>query len=158
MKTVDVDLAQIQALLPHRAPFLFVDSVSGLVPDERIVAHRSLRPEEPYFVGHFPGRPIMPGVLITEALAQTSGLLLALSSLERGEDTAGQLFFLAKADMKWTSPAHPGDHLVLESTVKIAAGALVMFSVKAYTKRKDLARGELTLARVDSNMTSSTNG
>lgn len=149
MKNVDIGLEKIMRLLPHRPPFLFVDQVTGLVANERILAQRLLREEEPHFVGHFPGRPIMPGVLITEALAQTSGLLLALSSEEGGEEGQGRLFFLAKADIKWTSPVSPGELLFLESKIKMSAGALVMFQVKAYTKRKDVARGELTLARVD---------
>ena len=72
-------LDEILPILPHRPPFLFVDRVLALEPHKSILAERTLRPEEPQFAGHFPGRPIMPGVLVAEALAQTSGLLLGLS-------------------------------------------------------------------------------
>lgn len=91
----------------------------------------------------------MPGVLITEALAQTSGLLLALSAIEKGEDARGRIFFLAKADMKWSAPVTPGETLFLESCFSGGLGALCRFRVKAFTKRKDVASGTLALARVE---------
>jgi 3-hydroxyacyl-[acyl-carrier-protein] dehydratase len=149
MKDNAVGIEQILRILPHRAPFLFVDEVLELDPGKRILAERELRAEEPHFAGHFPGRPIMPGVLITEALAQTSGLLLALTAIETGEDARGRLFYLARADMKWTEPAMPGETLLLESTHQKTFGALVAFKVRAFTQRKDVASGTLTLARVD---------
>ena len=83
MKRVDVAREQIEQILPHRSPFLFVDAVRELDAGKRILAELELRADEPHFEGHFPGRPIMPGVLIAEALAQTSGLLLALSAMVR---------------------------------------------------------------------------
>jgi 3-hydroxyacyl-[acyl-carrier-protein] dehydratase len=149
MAKVDVGPDEIRRLLPHREPFLFVDRVTGLEPDRRIVAERTLRPEEPHFAGHFPDRPIMPGVLIIEALAQTAGLLLALSAMTRGEDPGDRLFYLARAEIKWTAPLHPGDALSLEARLERSFGALTSFAVRCWTRRKDAARGSLTLALVE---------
>lgn len=72
-------IEDIRAILPHRPPFLFVDKVTNLIPDKSIIAERKISPNEFFFKGHFPQKPIMPGVLITDALAQTSGLLWGLS-------------------------------------------------------------------------------
>jgi 3-hydroxyacyl-[acyl-carrier-protein] dehydratase len=148
MNEIDVGPEAIQRILPHRAPFLFVDRVRELAAGKRILAERELRDDEPHFAGHFPGRPIMPGVLIAEALAQTAGLLLALSAMERGEEPAGRMFYLARADVKWTEPAVPGETLKLEAQLLRELGPLVAFKVRAFTRRKDVASGTLTLARV----------
>ena len=78
-------MEDILAILPHRPPFLFVDRVIKLVPDREIVAERAIRSDEPFFAGHFPGKPVMPGVLVTDALAQTSGLLWGLSKKVKGD-------------------------------------------------------------------------
>jgi 3-hydroxymyristoyl/3-hydroxydecanoyl-(acyl carrier protein) dehydratase len=149
MSKVDVGPQEIMRILPHRDPFLFVDRVLELRVDEQVLAQRVLREEEPHFAGHFPSRAIMPGVLITEALAQTSGLLLALSAMERGERPQGDLFFLARADMKWTEPVTPGETLLLEARLQRNLGPLTAFKVRAYTRKKDVASGNLTLARVE---------
>ncbi len=149
MSRVDVGLQEIMRILPHRDPFLFVDRVLELQVDEQVLAQRVLREEEPHFAGHFPSRAIMPGVLITEALAQTSGLLLALSAMERGERPEGDLFYLARADMKWTEPVVPGETLLLEARLQRNLGPLTAFKVRAYTRKKDVASGNLTLARVE---------
>jgi 3-hydroxymyristoyl/3-hydroxydecanoyl-(acyl carrier protein) dehydratase len=148
MKPADYGPEAIARILPHRPPFLFVDRVVGLEPGAAITAERELRADEPHFAGHFPGRPIMPGVLITEALAQTSGLLIALTAVERGAPVEGTLFYLARADMKWTTPVEPGETLVLEAKLDRALGSLVAFKVRARTRRKEVAAGALTLARV----------
>jgi len=148
MSKVDFGIEEIRGMLPHREPFLFVDRVIELVPDRKVVALRAIDPAEPHFAGHFPGRPIMPGVLITEALAQTAGLLLALSAMTRAEDPGGRLFYLARAEMKWTAPVVPGETLFLEAGLERSFGALTSFAVRAWTRRKDVARGGLTLALV----------
>ena len=149
MNRVDVGLQEIMKILPHRDPFLFVDRVLELQVDEQVLAQRVLREDEPHFSGHFPDRAIMPGVLITEALAQTSGLLLALSAMERGERPQGDIFYLARADMKWTEPVAPGETLLLEARLQRNLGPLTAFKVRAFTRKKDVASGNLTLARVE---------
>jgi 3-hydroxymyristoyl/3-hydroxydecanoyl-(acyl carrier protein) dehydratase len=136
-------------ILPHRPPFLFVDEVVELKKDKRVLARLALRADEPHFSGHFPGRPIMPGVLITEALAQTAGLLIALSAMASGQDAKGRLFYLAKANMKWLEPAFPGEVLELEAKFLRTLGDLVAFDVRAFTRSKDVATGTLVLARIE---------
>jgi beta-hydroxyacyl-ACP dehydratase FabZ len=106
-----MDIAAIQAVLPHRYPFLLVDRVDDLGPD-KIVARKLVSANEPFFMGHFPGRPIMPGVLIVEALAQ-AGALLAAPLV--GFDPARQgIFFMAIDKVKFRKPVVPGDALILE--------------------------------------------
>jgi len=106
-----MDITAIQAVLPHRYPFLLVDRVDDLGRD-KIVARKLVSANEPFFVGHFPGRPIMPGVLIVEALAQAGALLAAPLS---GFDPARQgIFFMAIDKVKFRKPVVPGDALVLE--------------------------------------------
>jgi 3-hydroxymyristoyl/3-hydroxydecanoyl-(acyl carrier protein) dehydratase len=143
-------LEEILPLLPHRPPFLFVDRVMTLEPHKLIIAERELRPDEPQFAGHFPGRPIMPGVLITEALAQTSGLLIGLS--EKMSSAAPpekpKAYFLALANMKFTHPAVPGDVLVLRATSDRQFATLHRFNVEATAGRNLIAAGSLTLALV----------
>jgi 3-hydroxyacyl-[acyl-carrier-protein] dehydratase len=149
-KTPQFELDTILAILPHRPPFLFVDRVMRLEPGRAIIAERLLRPEEPYFAGHFPGRPILPGVLVTEALAQTSGLLLGLSqNLAPALPLAPPpLFFLAANSIKYTHPAAPGEILELRAETGQQFGGLHRFQVEAAVGRHVVATGSLTLARV----------
>ena len=142
------DLKDILAILPHRPPFLFVDRVIKLIPDRHIVAERDLRPEEPHFIGHFPGTPIMPGVLVTDALAQTSGLLWGFSKVIKNNGTPEkpELFFLAAVAMKYTHPAAPGETLRLCADTDRVFGGLHTFNVEATSGRRLIAKGSLTLA------------
>jgi 3-hydroxymyristoyl/3-hydroxydecanoyl-(acyl carrier protein) dehydratase len=144
-----IGLEEIMGILPHRPPFLFVDEVTEFKKEKRILARRFLRADEPHFSGHFPGRPLMPGVLITEALAQTAGLLIALTAMEKGEGAQGRMFYLAKANMKWQNPAFPGETLLLEAEYLRTMGDLFAFNVRARTAVKDVAEGSLVLARVE---------
>jgi 3-hydroxyacyl-[acyl-carrier-protein] dehydratase len=108
-----LDSRAIQAILPHRHPFLLVDRVIELVPRERIVALKQVTVNEPFFAGHFPGAPVMPGVLIIEAMAQ-AGAILALREFEdRGEKLP---LFTKIREATFRRPVVPGDTLVLEVT------------------------------------------
>jgi len=142
------ELDDLLQLLPHRPPFLFVDRVTKLKPDQLILAERRLRPDEPQFAGHFPGRPIMPGVLVAEALAQTSGLLMGLSEyLASGVVPAKpKPLFLGAVNLKFTHPAVPGDLLKLSAEGNQQFNSLFRFKVEATVGRNLIASGTLTLA------------
>lgn len=141
------DQAFIKKIIPHRDPFLFVDNVVAFHPGKTIVAQRLLSAHEYYFQGHFPGTPIMPGVLVTEALAQTSGLLLGLTAQKKQVPGAPRLqnLYLATVDMKFVSPAEPGDTLILTSTLKKKFGNLTLFAVMADARDHSVAKGTLAL-------------
>jgi 3-hydroxyacyl-[acyl-carrier-protein] dehydratase len=145
------DLADILPVLPHRPPFLFVDRVMKLDPYRLIVAERALRPDEPQFQGHFPGQPIMPGVLVAEALAQASGLLLGLSDKlsQATPPLKPKMFFLATTNFKFTHPAAPGDVLILQAEADKNFGGLFRFNAEARAGRNIVASGSLTLALVN---------
>jgi 3-hydroxymyristoyl/3-hydroxydecanoyl-(acyl carrier protein) dehydratase len=141
----------ILSILPHRPPFLFVDRVLRLVPDKEIVAERLIQDDEPFFSGHFPQKHIMPGVLVTDALAQTSGLLWGLSKKAAGfkASEAAHIFFLAAMNMKFVNPSYPGETLTLAAWFERSFGTLFSYAVEATVKRKLIAKGSLTLAMMD---------
>ncbi len=125
------DILGIMKFLPHRYPFLLVDRVLALVPDEKIVAIKNVTMNEPFFQGHFPGKPIMPGVLIIEAMAQAGGVLFS-SSLPP-EQQGAVMYFMSIDKARFRKPVVPGDQLVFEVTflkkrakaIKMAATASV---------------------------------
>lgn len=124
-----MDVRRIMALLPHRYPMLLVDRVVELVPDQRIHAVKAVSINEPFFQGHFPGRPIMPGVLIVEALAQAAGVL-AIESM--GLADAGKLvYFMAIEGAKFRKPVEPGVLLDLHATIVQAKRTVCKFEGKA---------------------------
>ena len=112
------------------------------------MAEKDLLEEEIYFGGHFPDRPLMPGVLVSEALAQTSGLLLGLSSTEGNQALPNKKpgYFLAGVNMKYLTPAKPGETLILEATLVKGYGGLFLFEVTAHVGDTQIAKGTLTLA------------
>jgi len=112
-----VTSTDIERLLPHRYPFLLVDRVVEFEKDRRVLAYKNVSYNEPFFTGHFPRHPVMPGVLVVEALAQAGGLLTQLSCDPGAGD--GQRFYLAKVDnAKFTRMVVPGDRLELEVELK----------------------------------------
>ena len=124
-----LDIQQIRNLLPHRYPFLLVDRVIDCQPGTSVTAIKNVTTNEPFFQGHFEGRPIMPGVLIIEAMAQAGGILYYLSS----EDIeAGQLFYLVAVDeARFRRPVVPGDQLRLEVSVARKRRSMWRFNCSA---------------------------
>ena len=142
-----IDISIIKEMLPHRDPFLFIDRVVEFKSNETITAEKDLLPDLVFFTGHFPGTPIMPGVLTTEALAQACGLLLGLTWKEHPElkgDVASMLF-LANVNMKYTSPAVPNETLILSAALKRKFGKLFMFDVSAHVKERMVGKGSISL-------------
>jgi 3-hydroxyacyl-[acyl-carrier-protein] dehydratase len=139
------DQIAVREVLPQAEPFVFVDRVMEINAGENIIAEKDLMQDEVFFAGHFPGRPLMPGVLVSEALAQTSGLLLGLSSSQGDKDKQG--YFLASVNMKYLSVARPGDTLRLESRLVKGFADMYMFDVTASVGDLKVAKGSLSLAR-----------
>ncbi len=140
-----VDAEGVAAILPHRYPFLLVDRVIELVPGQSIVAIKNVTFNEPFFQGHFPGHPVMPGVLIVEALAQTSGLLLGLSGTPANKED--RIFYLAKVDgARFLKPVVPGDQLRLEVQLKRLIRSMGIFTARALVDGKEAATCELMCA------------
>jgi 3-hydroxyacyl-[acyl-carrier-protein] dehydratase len=108
-----MDIHQILKKLPHRYPFLLVDRVLGVEPGKSIRALKNVTINEPFFVGHFPHRPVMPGVLILEAMAQTAGLL-AFSGASASADTNSVIYFAGIDGARFKRPVEPGDQLVMD--------------------------------------------
>lgn len=117
-----MDLLEIQKLLPHRYPFLLVDRVVEIAPGQKLSAYKNVTANEPFFNGHFPGHPVMPGVLILEALAQASAILAYRSE---GMDPARKVTYLMGIDnAKFRKPVVPGDRLQLDVEVVRHKGAV----------------------------------
>jgi len=130
---------EIREILPHRYPFLLVDKVIELEPGKRVVAIKNVSANEPFFQGHFPDYPVMPGVLIVEALAQTAGI--AVASLEENK---GKLGLFAGIDtMKFKNQVVPGDVLQLEAEILMSKLGLTKAKVKATVDGKVAAEGEI---------------
>ncbi len=115
--------------LPHRYPFLLVDRILEYVPDQSITGLKNVTINEPFFQGHFPGTPIMPGVLIVEAMAQVGGVFAMLTTPDKKEGTL--MYFMGLDQVKFRKPVVPGDQLVIEVEVIKKRGKVLKFSGKA---------------------------
>ena len=136
-----LDLEAIQRILPHRSPFLFVDRILDLEPDRRVVGVKNVTGNEPFFAGHFPGRPVMPGVLIVEALAQTAGVLM-------GDESGLIPMFMGIDKTRFRRPVTPGDQLRLEVEVLRRRRNVFRMTGRAYVGDNLVAEAEMMAALV----------
>ena len=135
------NIQEIMNFLPHRYPFILVDRIIKLIPSEKIVALKNVTINEPFFQGHFPGNPIMPGVLILEAMGQAGGLL-AYSFLPQ-EKHGGIIYFMGMDKVKFRKPVVPGDQLILEARILKQRLKAIKMSAIATVDKKVVAEAEL---------------
>ncbi len=140
------DTVAIQKILPHRYPFLLVDKIIHLELDKKVIGVKSVTANEPFFPGHFPGQPIMPGVLIVEAMAQTGGILM-LNSVD--DPTQKLVFFMGIDKAKFRKPVVPGDQLIIEAELISKRSRFVVMKANAKVGNKIVAEAELKAAIVD---------
>ena len=142
-----MDVQEIQKLLPHRYPFLLVDRVVSIEPGKSLRAYKNVSVNEPFFEGHFPGHPVMPGVLVLEALAQASAILAYRST---GFDPEQKVTYLMAIDgAKFRRPTVPGDRLDLEVEVLRFKGAILKTKGVAKVDGQVVAEGEFLATVVD---------
>jgi 3-hydroxyacyl-[acyl-carrier-protein] dehydratase len=143
--TIDIDIHQILKRLPHRYPFLLVDRVLELEPGKRIKALKNVTINEQFFVGHFPQRPVMPGVLMLEALAQAAALLGFVTHDITPDDKT--LYYFAGIDgARFKRPVEPGDQLVLEAEVLRMKSSIWKFKSRALVGEELAVEAELLMA------------
>ena len=137
---------EIQKIIPHRYPFLLVDRIIELEPGKRAVGIKNVTANEPFFQGHFPGFPIMPGVLIVEALAQTAGIAVNAEAADGGEGNVKLGVFASIDEMRFKKQVTPGDTLRMEVEILSSKMGVVKAKVKATVEDKVAAEGEIRFA------------
>jgi len=137
-------IAEIMKNLPHRYPFLLVDRILELQPKEFIKGVKNVTINEPFFTGHFPGQPIMPGVLIIEAMAQVAGLLAYKSGIE-----GKSMYFMSIENAKFRRPVVPGDQLIFELRAVKQRGPVWKFSGTASVDQKVVSEADFTAMITD---------
>jgi 3-hydroxyacyl-[acyl-carrier-protein] dehydratase len=143
-ESVIYDNVQIQEIIPHRYPFLLIDKVVEFVDNEKVVAIKNVTANEPYFQGHFPGMPIMPGALILEAMAQT-GAILAIKS-EDGVAKGKTVFLVGADDFRWKKKVVPGDTLRIEMKSVKKRRPMWVMSGEVFVDGKIVASGTISAA------------
>ncbi len=142
------DVEAIMAMLPHRYPFLMVDRVLACEPGKSLRAMKNVTFNEPFFQGHFPGHPVMPGVMIIEAMAQAAGLLVQMSAPPRVEGDPQPIFYLVKVDKaRFNRIVVPGDQLVFEVELVRTLRNMGQYACRAIVDGKEVASAEMLCAR-----------
>ena len=127
---MQIDINRIKELIPHRYPFLLIDGIQTLTPNESAIGIKNVSVNEQFFEGHFPDRPVMPGVLIIESMAQTAGCLVVVSL---GKESEGKLvYFMTIENARFRKPVVPGDRMVINVQKLRSRGSVFKFSGKAF--------------------------
>jgi 3-hydroxyacyl-[acyl-carrier-protein] dehydratase len=143
-----IERNEIETMIPHRPPFLWIDRVEELEPGVRCVAVKFVDPADPIFAGHFPAKPILPGVLLIEAVAQTAGVMLGASASQAG--TGGGVALLAAVNrFKFLKAVTPGQELRVETKKLTDLGRMACISGTVWVDGEMVASGELTVASGD---------
>lgn len=137
----NIDIQKIIEVMPHRYPFLLVDRVLEIVEGEKIVALKNVTINEPFFQGHFPGMPIMPGVLIVEAMAQ-AGAVLFLATMPQGKKDY-IFYFMGMDKVRFRKPVTPGDQLIFEVSILRKRSKALKMAATASVDNKKIAEAEL---------------
>jgi 3-hydroxyacyl-[acyl-carrier-protein] dehydratase len=142
---VKMDIEAIMKHLPHRYPFLMVDRVLACEPGKYVHALKNVTVNEPFFPGHFPRRPIMPGVMIIEALAQAAGIL-AFKTVDAVPDEDTRFYFVAIDHARFRKPVEPGDQLILKVVLKRAFKGIWKFACIAEVGNQEVASADIMVA------------
>ena len=145
--STEIDIQEVMRRLPHRPPFLLVDRAEDFQPHQSLVGIKCVTMNEPFFVGHFPGAPVMPGVLIVEALAQTGGLLMSKSWDISADGKI--ILFMSVDNCRFRNPVRPGDVLKLRVEVMRARGDVVKFRGRGMVGDKIAAECEFAAMMVE---------
>jgi 3-hydroxyacyl-[acyl-carrier-protein] dehydratase len=143
-----IDIKGVLDLLPHRYPFLLVDRVLECEPGKRIVALKNVTINEPFFPGHFPHHPIMPGVMLIEAMAQAAAILAFQSGEQRADDKS-VVYFLGIDEARFKSPVVPGDQLILEARIERYLKGVWRFAAEARVGERVAAAAKMMCALRD---------
>ncbi len=138
-----LEMEDIKKILPHREPFLFLDRILELEKGKRVVGIKNIRADEPYFKGHFPGNPIMPGVLIIESMAQAGALLNIVSQGLEGDPQGTLIYFMGMEKVKFRKPVYPNDQLKMDVVVTHKHRRGWKMRGQAYVGEKMVAEAEL---------------
>jgi 3-hydroxyacyl-[acyl-carrier-protein] dehydratase len=145
-----LDINEIQEILPHRYPFLLVDRITDMTKGESILGYKNISISEPAFMGHFPGHPIYPGVLILEGMAQAGGILALKSNDLTNEELKNKVIYFMSIDKaKFRTPVKPGDKLDYKIEILKLKGNIIVLDGKAYVDDKIVAQAELKAMVVD---------
>ncbi len=141
-----IERSEIETLIPHRPPFLWIDRVEELEPGVRCVAVKFVDPANPIFAGHFPAKPILPGVLLIEAVAQTAGVMMGSAAPQTADKSRERVALLAAVNrFKFLKPVTPGQELLIETKKLAEVGQLVCIGGTVWAGGEMVANGELSV-------------